>query len=129
MIHKRLRLFVNTLAVDDKHYLLNIEHLTEAIEIQLSQKEKIYSKVFFAFLKSILNVKHFHKEWLSYLMYFRKYLLRKTWLDKCLKSRVSENPYTDNAANVSKHCCNRNGSSFIIFINHCQGSCIGKCLF
>ena len=62
-------------------------------------------------------------------MYFRKYRLPKRWLDKCLKSRVSADPYTDKAAYVSKHCCNLNGSTFIIFINHCEGSCIGKSLF
>ena len=27
-------------------------------------------------------------------MYFRNYQLRKTWLDKCLKSPVSEDPST-----------------------------------
>ena len=25
--------------------------------------------------------------------------------------------------------CNLNGSTFTIFINHCEGSCIGKSLF
>ena len=57
VIHKILRPFVNTLAVKDKHYLLNRENLTRAIQIQLSQKQKIFSEFFFAFLKSILNFK------------------------------------------------------------------------
>ena len=48
---------VNTLTVNDKHYLLNIDNLTQAIQIQLSQKQKIFSELFFAFLKSILNFK------------------------------------------------------------------------
>ena len=59
-------------------------------------------------------------------MYFRKYQLRRTWLDKRLKSRVSEDSLTDNIANGSKHCCNFNDTTFTIFINHCVGSCIGK---
>ena len=58
MIHETLGLFVNTLAVDDKHYLLNRDNLTQPIQIQLSQKQKIFSEFFFAFLKSILNFKH-----------------------------------------------------------------------
>ena len=62
-------------------------------------------------------------------MYFPKYRLRKTWLDKCLKSRVSEDPSTDNMANGSKHCCNLNDSTFTIIINHCETNCIGKGLF
>ena len=51
-------MFVNTLTVNDKHYLLNRENLTQPIQIQLSQKQKIFSEFFFAFLKSILNFKH-----------------------------------------------------------------------
>ena len=62
MIHKILRLFVNTLTVDDKHYLLNRDNLTQPIQIQLSQKQKIFSEFFFAFLKSILNFKHLPKK-------------------------------------------------------------------
>ena len=59
-------------------------------------------------------------------MYFRKYWSPKLWLDKCLKSRVSENPYPENTTNGSKHCCNPNGSTFTVFIIEYQGSCIGK---
>ena len=62
VIHKILRLFVNTLTVDDKHYLLTRDNLTQAIQIQLSQKQKIFFFFFFAFLKSILNLKHFPKK-------------------------------------------------------------------
>ena len=36
-------------------------------------------------------------------MYLRNYELRKTWLDKCLKSPVSEDPLTDNILNGPKH--------------------------
>ena len=49
-------------------------------------------------------------------MYSRKYWLRKTYLDKCLKSRISEDPSTNNLENGSKHCCNRSDSSFIMLI-------------
>ena len=62
MIHKTLRLFVNTFTVDDKHYLLNRHNLTHPIKIELSQKRKIFSEFFFAFSKSILNFKHLSKK-------------------------------------------------------------------
>ena len=62
MIHNIVRLFVNTLTVNDKHYLLNRDNLTQPIQIQLSQKQKIFSEFFFAFLKSILNFKHLPKK-------------------------------------------------------------------
>ena len=61
VIHKILRPFVNTLAINGKHYLLNRDNLTQRIQIQLSQKQKTLSEFFFAFLKSILNFKHLPK--------------------------------------------------------------------
>ena len=63
MIHKILGLFVNTLNVDDKHYMLNRDNVTQPIQIQLSQKQKTLSEFFFfAFFKSILNYKHLPKK-------------------------------------------------------------------
>ena len=61
MIHKIMRLFVNTLTVNDKHYLLNRENLTQTIQKQLSRKEKAFSQFFFQFLKSILDLKNLAK--------------------------------------------------------------------
>ena len=62
VIEKIVRLFVNTLPADEKHYLLNRENLTQPIEIELYQKEKTISEFFLAFLKSILNFKHLLKK-------------------------------------------------------------------
>ena len=55
MINKILRL------VDDKLYVLNRDNLTQAIQMQLYQKQKTFSELFFAFLKSILNFKQLPK--------------------------------------------------------------------
>ena len=49
------------MTVDDKHYMLNRDNLTQPIQIQLSQKQKTLSEFFFAFLKSMLNYKHLPK--------------------------------------------------------------------
>ena len=59
MIHKIRRLFVNTFTVNDKHYPLNRENLTQPIEMHLSEKQKTFYQYFFASLKSMLNFKHF----------------------------------------------------------------------
>ena len=37
-------------------------------------------------------------------MYFGNYRQRKTWLEKCLKSLVSEEPLTSNMVNGPKNC-------------------------
>ena len=57
-----LSVFVNTLTVHDKHYLLNRDNLTQTIQIELSQKQKTFFQFFLAFLKSILNFKHLPKK-------------------------------------------------------------------
>ena len=62
VIHKILRSFVNTLTVNDKHYLLNKGNETQPIQMQLSEKQITFSEFFFAFLKSILNLKHLLKK-------------------------------------------------------------------
>ena len=59
---KILLLFVITLLVDEKHYVLNRDKLMETVEIQLSQKIKTFCLFFFSLLKSILNFKHLPKK-------------------------------------------------------------------
>ena len=59
---------------------------------------------------------------------FPKLRTLKTWLDKCLKSPASYDPWTSNMVNVPKLCWNLNHSSLIIFIGHWQGNCVPKSL-
>ena len=47
------RLFVNTLTVNGKHYLLNRDNLTQAIQIQLSEQQKTFSKFFFLWFPNL----------------------------------------------------------------------------
>ena len=56
------RLFVNTLTDDDNYCLLYRDNLTQPIQILLSQKQKTFSELFSAFLKSTLNFEHFQKK-------------------------------------------------------------------
>ena len=42
--------------------VLNRDNLTQPIQMELSQKQKTFSQLFFAFLKSILNSQHFPKK-------------------------------------------------------------------
>ena len=62
MIHKILRLFGNTLTVDEKHYLLSRDNLTERIQMQLSKKQKTFSEISLPFLNSLPNFKHLSKK-------------------------------------------------------------------
>ena len=62
MIQKILTLFVNTLTIGEKRYLLTKDNLMQAIQIQLSQKQRAFFEFFLTFLKSILNFKHLPKK-------------------------------------------------------------------
>ena len=62
VIDKILRLFLHTLAVNDKQYLLNRDNLAQPIQLELSQKQKTFSEFVFSFLKTILNYKHISKK-------------------------------------------------------------------
>ena len=53
-------------------------------------------------------------------MYFWSYGLRKRWLDKCLKSPVSEYPLTSKIVNGLKHCSKPKDCTFAIFIDPCE---------
>ena len=53
-------------------------------------------------------------------MHFQNYGLQKTWLDKCLRSPVSDNPLRENLVNGSNHCFDLNDKIFTRSIDHCE---------
>ena len=57
-----LRLLVNPLTADDKYSGSNMQNLTQQFQTPLSQKEKIFSEFFIAFLKCASNIENFQKK-------------------------------------------------------------------
>ena len=57
-----LGVFVKTSAADGKYPVPDCEKLQLAIQMQLSQKVKSFSRFFLPFLKSTSNFKHFQKK-------------------------------------------------------------------
>ena len=51
--------FFNTLAADDKYSRQNMQNFQQELQTALSQKQKIFSSIFIAFIKPTLNVEHF----------------------------------------------------------------------
>ena len=56
-----LRLFVNALTADDKYSGSNMQNLHQQFQMPASQKQKIFSGIFIAFLKGAWNLEHFQK--------------------------------------------------------------------
>ena len=61
MICKILGLFVNILTADRNSFLLNKDHFRQQIQMQLSQKQSLFSQFVSTFFKSRLNFEHFQK--------------------------------------------------------------------
>ena len=118
MICKILELFVTTMTPNDKYSLLNRRNLFERLMMQSYQKENTFCQVLLAFWIYIQFWTFFKKRWPSGLMYFWTYVLSKSWLDKCLKSPVSEDHLKSNMVNGLKHCWNLTNSTFTIFTDH-----------
>ena len=53
--------FFNTLAADGKYSRRNMQNFQQQLQTALSQKQKIFSAVFIAFLKPTSNLEHFEK--------------------------------------------------------------------
>ena len=88
MICKILGLFLSILTGNVKYSLLNIDNLTQPVQMQLTKKKE------------------------TLVQY---YVLRKAWLCKCLKVLFSEDLLTSNMLNGAKHCLNLHSSTFNIF--------------
>ena len=57
-----LRLFVNALTADDKYSGSNMQNFPQQFQTPLSQKQKIFSGFFIAFVKYAWNLEHFQKK-------------------------------------------------------------------
>ena len=57
-----LRLFINALTADDKYSGSNMQNLQQQFQTPLSQKQKILSGFFIAFLKCTWNLENFQKK-------------------------------------------------------------------
>ena len=113
---------------DDNYSLLVRHNLFQHFQKQLSQKKRRFLNFCVHFRNPHWILKISKKIWPSKVIYFWTDLLRKMWLDKCLKSSVSEDPSTRNMANGPKHCWNLNSSTFVIFIDHCERNSVVKSL-
>ena len=55
-----------TLAADDKYSRRNMKNFQQQLQMALSQKQKIFSAIFIAFIKPTLNLQRFDKKgWVS----------------------------------------------------------------
>ena len=96
--------------------------LIETIYCNIFRCNNLRRKKLFVFVFSILAIsiqfEDFRKKYDPIADELLNARLRKKWLDKCLKSPVSENPSASIMGNKPNHCWNLNEGIFTIFIGH-----------
>ena len=119
--------FLNTLTADGKYPVEDWENLQLPMQMQLSEKCKIFSQFFFRFwnLRQILNI--LTQICWSWLMNFRNYRLWKTSSDHSVKSAISERALTVNIWKRPKCVQNLYKSTFIMCFHHFERSSFRKC--
>ena len=128
VIFELLGVFVNTLTADDKYYLRNSENLLLPIQMQLTKKWKKISQLFRAFLKFASNFQYFQtKDDPSSIIYSENYRLPKMWLEKYLKSLISEHPSNVSMLKRPNILCYLQESAFIVVFHYSGRNLCGKC--
>ena len=84
---KTSSLLINTLSGDGKYSLFNRDNLKQAIQMQLSGKQKTFSDLFSPFSESDLNFEHLQKRKMSLI----GYVFPKVWTPKNLVRSMSKN--------------------------------------
>ena len=74
---KLFRRFLNTLTGNDKSSLNSKDKWMQTIQMNLSQKRKIFSELFGAFFEYALNFEHFHIKMTLIAYVFPKYTTTK----------------------------------------------------
>ena len=85
--------FFNTLAADDKYSRRNMQNFQQKLQTALSQKQKIFSAIFIAFLKPISNLQPFKKKVSLLVSFFPKLLTRKEVVTLMSKTPRSRTPF------------------------------------
>ena len=57
-----LRLFVSTVTEDDRYIRCNMQNFPQQFQTPISQKKKIFSRFFIAYLECASNLEHFQKK-------------------------------------------------------------------
>ena len=97
-------MFFSILTADYKHPLLNRDSLSQPIQTQLSQKQKIFSQFVSAFLKSRLNFEHFQTKMLVKADAFPKLWNPKNVVNQISKKSPFIPPFKKQHARGTKHC-------------------------
>ena len=99
-----LRMFVNSLNVDDKYFCYKRERFSQAVHMQLSKKPNIFYQIFIAFLECTSNFQQIEKKDEPQSSTNSKIIdSEKGWVFKSLKDCASGHPSAVHVSTSDKH--------------------------
>ena len=126
VICKLLRMFVKILTADDKYSLLNRNIWRTPFQMQLSQKQKIFSQFVSAFLKCWLNFEQFKTKMTLIADVFPKLRIPKSKVKKISKKSSFRGTIEKQHEKKTKYPRKLNPTAFTRFIDHCEVNWVGK---
>ena len=122
-----LGLFVNTLTVEYTYSRRNMQTFTQQVQTPLSLKQKPFSGLFIAFLKSTWNGEHFQKIGESSSLSISEIIdSKRGGYLSAWKSLTSEELSVINRLTGSKHGLNLHGTTIILFFHESGINWAGK---
>ena len=94
-----------------------MQNFQQQLQTPISQKQKIFSRFFIAYLECASNLEHFGKKMSILAQLFPKLFTRKSWLLKRLKGLASEHHSVSNVLTGSRHCSNQHDTTIIVFFH------------
>ena len=94
-----------------------MQNFQQQLQTPISQKQKIFSGFFIAYLECASNLEHFEKKMSILAQLFPKLFTRKSWLLKRLKGLASEHHSVSNVLTGSRHCSNQHDTTIIVFFH------------
>ena len=98
-----------------------MQNFPQQLQTQISQKQKIFSGFFIAYLECASNLEHFEKKDEHPSPVISEIIdLRKSWLLKRLKGLASEHHSVSNVLTGSRHCSNQHDTTIIVFFHELE---------
>ena len=126
VIFKLLRLLLNILTFNDKYFLSFRDNFRQPIQLQLSKKQKIFSRFFVRFWNLSSNLNNFKKKINLIADIFPKWRNPKYVVNQMSNKSPFIPPFGKQHVTGTKHCWNPKGTTFTIFLSHCEGNWVGK---
>ena len=94
-----------------------MQNFPQQLQTPISQKQKIFSGFFIAYLECASNLEHFEQKDEHPSLVISEIILRKSWLLKRLKGLASEHHSVSNVLTGSRHCSNQHDTTIIVFFH------------